>query len=108
MTDKEKIKVTLGAIPDSYSFEDFVVHYIGSRWNDFSASRMSELIDRIKYEMDHKIKNLERAQSIAYERSMYLEMYLSGQMWPNEEEAKRNLEPQIKNARAIREACKEV
>ena len=56
--------------------------------------------------LNNKVYNLEMVKSISKERAFYLKTYLEGNMWKDEESARKNLQPQIDNAKAIIDACK--
>ena len=106
MTDKEKLKLIMDNTPDWYSFEGIVGEYLARYTTEMSHTRAAELMSLVYDLIEHKSREAEYLKSVAYERAVYLEAYLSGEMWMDEESAKRNIEPQIKNARAIQAACK--
>ena len=108
MNDKEKLLKMIEhynpANPNC--FEEILFMYLDFYGNDFPASRLSSLIKNLNEYLYANIKDLETTKSIAYERAYYLKTYLSGDMWTTEEAARANLEPQIRNAQAIIDACK--
>lgn len=105
MTDKEKIQFILNNCP-AQSIEDIFQCFLDNFEDDLSIMTINELHNQVGYSLNHKIEKLARANCVAYERACYLKSYLDGTMWDDEEIAKRNLQPQIKNAQAIIEACK--
>lgn len=53
-----------------------------------------------------KTMEMENALYVCYEKGIYLRDYLEGKTWATEEDARRNLQPQINNARIIVDVCK--
>ena len=53
-----------------------------------------------------KTMEMENALYICYEKGIYLRDYLEGKTWATEEDAKKNLQPQIENAKMIVDVCK--
>ena len=104
MTDKEKMERVLENFDGS--FEQIVFEYLASNHKDFSALRIQNLIaDLNEIYLYPRISDLENAKRISKERAFYLKAYLSGEMWADEESARRNLQPQINNAQAIIDVC---
>ena len=110
MSEVEKLLKYICVFKDyniNISFEEAIVGYILENKKDFSASRLLGLVNTINQTcICKKVDELEAIKAIAHERAIYLEAYLSGEMWKDEESAKRNLQPQINNARRIIEVCK--
>lgn len=89
------------------SFEEAIVGYILENNKDFPASRLLDFVNVINQKcICKKVDELESIKAIAHERAIYLEAYLSGEMWKDEESARKNLQPQVNNARRIIEVCK--
>ena len=107
MTDKEKMQHILDIVTmdDMESIMGLFLFYYKS---DISLSKLNEMRKQIQEVIDTKIEDYSKLRFIANERASYLQKYLSGKMWPTEEIAKQYLEPQIDNAQAIIDACKEV
>ena len=108
-TDREKMLNLLNQC-NGYKFDsiegilDFFLHvYI----NDISVRTMYSLMDCVNKYLGYKVDRLDKARFVANERAGYIKKYLEGKMWPNEELAKQYLQPQIDNAQAIIDACKE-
>ena len=109
MTDKEKLTGILGFMGNAMSFEEIICTYLNYHNQDFSASRLKNLMDILNHKyLDEKIKDLEEIQFVANERAGYLKRYLDGSMWKDEKIARENLQPQIENAQAIIDACGKV
>ena len=53
-----------------------------------------------------KVVHMESAAQICYEKGSCIKSYLEGNMWETEEDAKKNVQPQIENARMIVDVCK--
>ena len=107
MTDKEKMQHILDIVmmDDMESIMGLFLFYYKS---DISLSKLNEMRKQIQEVIDTKIEDYSKLRFIANERASYLQKYLSGKMWSTEEIAKQYLEPQIDNAQAIIDACKEV
>ena len=107
MSDKEKMMNVLNYhTGDNTSIEDIIIMYLAYNEKDFSSVRLTNLIDILNKEFLYpRLENLENLKRIAKERALYLKTYLSGEMWADEESARRNLQPQINNAQAIMDAC---
>ena len=108
MTDKEKLLEIL-KMTNNEPIEDILQCYLFYYSKDFSITRIKDFIDMLnhKYLYD-KISELERARFVANERATWIQKYLKGEMWPNEEIAKLYLQPQIDNAQAIIDACRDM
>lgn len=107
MTDREKLMKLL----DTYrldSIESILSCFFSMYEDDISASRLNSIINDLNYYLKNKIEELTRATSVANERAIYLKLYLSGKMWKTEEDAKKNIQPQIDNAQAIIDACNQI
>ena len=107
MTDKEKLLKLLQSCKAN-SIEAILTYFFDAYGDDITAIRMYHLIDELQNYLGRKILNLERVRYVANERATYLKSYLSGDMWLTEEAAKANIQPQIDNAQAILDACREV
>lgn len=110
MAEVEKLLKHISIFKDydiNSSFEEVIVSYILENNKDFPASRLLDFINTINQTcICKKVDELETIKAIAHERAIYLEAYLSGEMWKDEESARKNLQPQINNARRIIEVCK--
>lgn len=107
MTDKERIQFVLDNC-SSQSIEGIFQCFLDNFKDDLPIRTINELHKQIGYCLERKINKLDHARFIANERATYLKMYLEGKMWKDEENAKKNLQPQIKNAQAIIDACKSI
>ena len=103
MSDKEKLLKILDYCDEN--IEQILFEYLATYYKDFSALRIYNFISDLNEKLYHKIADLENIKSISKERAFYLKTYLSGEMWKDEESAKRNLQPQINNAQVIIDAC---
>lgn len=104
MNDKEKLQHILDTC-DSVSIESIFYHYLMTYFDELPITTIKELHNQTNNVLEAKIKDLNRANSIAYERATYLKSYLDGSMWRTEEDAFKNLPRQIDNAQAIINAC---
>ena len=107
MTDRERLQLVLDNCR-SQSIEEIFECFLYSFENDLSIRTINELHKQIGYCLDRKINKLDQARFIANERAFYLKTYLEGKMWKDEESAKKNVQPQIENAQAIIDACKNI
>ena len=73
---------------------------------EFYASDMASFISHMQMIMAGIVLDMECATETCYEKGIYLRDYLEGKTWATEEDAKRNLQPQIDNARMIVDVCK--
>ena len=105
MTDKERLQLVLDNCR-SQSIEEIFQCFLDSFKNDLSIRTINELHKQIGYCLERKINKLDNARFIANERATFLKTYLEGNMWEDEESAKKNLQPQIKNAQIIIDVCK--
>ena len=72
----------------------------------YSPSDIIALVNGLMDMAHVKTMEMENAKYICWERGTYLRDYLEGKMWATEEDAKKNLQPQIENARMIVDVCK--
>lgn len=106
MTDIQKIKEILKTNQPK-CFEDFVCAYLNIYYDDFSADRLFELVERLNSVfLKGKIRQYEKVKDVAYERATYIKSYLDGTMYADEHTAKDNVEVQRNNAQAIIDICK--
>ena len=99
MTDKEKLESMLMYSTDN--FEDIVAQYLRLYIVDFTPSRLHNFIKMLDIFLDTKVKTYEMAVNNSLEKACYIKSYLEGKMWKNEEEARANIDSQIKNAESI-------
>lgn len=104
MTDKERLQHILDTY-DSVSIESIFYHYLMTYFDELPISTIKELHNQTNNVLEAKIKDMSRANYIAYERATYLKSYLDGSMWKTEEAAKANVQPQIENAQTIIDVC---
>ena len=105
MTDGERL-INLINECKLYSMKEILNLYFVTYYKDYSARQLNEFATCLNMFLEWKIRELDEARFVAYERATYLKRYLSGDMWLTEEAAKENLQPQIDNAQAIIDACK--
>lgn len=106
MTDIQKIKEILKTNQPK-CFEDVVCAYLNIYYDDFSADRLFEFVERINSVfLKGKIRKFETVKGVAYERATYIKSYLDGTLYADEQTAKAHLAVQIKNAQAIIDICK--
>lgn len=105
MGDKEKIMYIMNNY-DIDSIEGLVISYFTLYGENCPIVRMIDLMQDLSRVLLWKANKLENLKFIANERASYIKSYLSGDMWKTEEDAKKNLQPQINNAQAIIDACK--
>jgi hypothetical protein len=87
-------------------FESILFAYFHTYYEDFSATRVRSLISRIDRDvLMTKVLKLENAIKISSERATYLEMYLKGDMFTSEKEAKEHVDLQITHAQEIKKIC---
>lgn len=108
MSDKQKLLEWLDFCDDAMSLEDIINEYIIVHWQDFSARRLSDFLMKLNERMTSTIDRSEAAVRIAHERATYLKCYLEGKMYENEDVAKRCVDIQIENAKAILESTERV
>jgi len=106
MTDRERLLGMLNGNDSLNSIEDILKRYLYVCYDDISALQLSEMLADVNNTLREKVRELSRIKCIANEKAFYLKTYLSGEMWLTEEAAKANLQPQINNAQAIIDACK--
>lgn len=104
MTDKEKLLSILEHSLDD--LESILFAYFHTYYEDFSATRVRSLISRIDRDvLMPKVRQLENAIKVSSERATYLEVYLKGDMYLSEEEAKKCVNLQIAHAQEIKKIC---
>ena len=97
MTDKEKMLNILENC--NGSFEQIIYNYLDKYYEDFDTLRLHDFINDLNNNhLYNRLAKLENIKSIASERAFYIKTYLKGNMWKDEETAKRNLQPHIENA----------
>lgn len=106
MSDKNKLLQYLERCSDEDDFDDIFIGYVLDNKEVIPASSIVTLIQNLSGILNPKVNRLEITQMICYERGVYLRDYLEGKTWTNEEDAKKNIQPQIDNARKIIDACK--
>ena len=104
MTDKQRLQYILDNT-DSVSLESIFMQYFTEFSSDTPVATMMELLSQITNVLEVKVQVLNRATCIADERARWVKDYLEGRMWPDEETAKKNVQPQINNCQAIIDAC---
>lgn len=104
MTDREKLLKLLKHYKVD-SMNAILNCYFDIYYNDYSATQINNLVNDLNCILKYKLNDLEKARHVAYERAIYLKSYLNGDMWSTEEDAKKNIQPQIDNAQAIIEIC---
>lgn len=107
MTDKEKLQAIISEEHCPDSLEDIFCKYLFNYYDKISVAQVSKLMTVVNNVLQQKVVRLNMVKSVASERAGYLKSYLNGEMWLTEEAARANLEPQILNAQAIIDACKE-
>lgn len=108
MTDKQKLLDLLYHCSDTATLEDIVYSYMQTYGRDFSARRICNFIERLNRSEIDKIAEMERCARVAHERATYLRCYLEGNMYADEEVARRCVDLQIENAKAILESTEKV
>ena len=106
MTDKEKFLRYLKYCTDEENVEDIIVGFILENQSQIEASSLLNLITNLNGILNKKVDQLETVKWVCWERGTYLRDYLEGKTWATEEDAKKNLQPQIDNARMIVDVCK--
>lgn len=104
MTDREKLLKLLEA-HQMDSMKAILNCYFATYYRDYSAEQMHGFVKDLNILLGYKMRELDEARFVAYERATYLKRYLNGDMWLTEEAAKENIQPQIDNAQAIIDAC---
>lgn len=99
MSDKEKLKRMLPYSGDS--IEDIIAQFLRLHINEFSPSRLRNLIKLLEIFLDTKIHCYELAVDNSYEKANYIKSYLEGKMFDNEDIARANVDAQIQNAESI-------
>lgn len=109
MTDKEKLIALLQSPSCPDDLESIIVNHLTVHRNDFSATRIRSLLSRIDRDiLMGKILDLEKAVKISSERATYLDMYLSGEMYLSEDEAKLMAPIQRNHAKEIKKVCETI
>lgn len=106
MTDKERLQAIISKDHCPDSLIDILYKFLWAYGDNISIMQVSQIMSLMNDCLKEKAKSFQELQSIAQERATYLEAYLSGKMWKTEEAARMAVEPQIKNAQAILDACK--
>ena len=105
MTDKQKLQYILDNT-DSVSLESILCQYLTEFSDTTAVTTIMELLQQLVDTLDTKVYRLNRAGCIADERAHWIKDYLEGRIWPDEETAKKHLQPQINNCQAIIDACR--
>ena len=105
MTEKQKFINSIFEITDG-NIEAILFAYMNEYRDEFSASRINTIIKRLQeiYLAD-SINRLEHIREVAKERATYLGAYLEGNLYTDEETARRCVTVQLENANAIIQAC---
>lgn len=106
ITDKERLKMILDNDHCPDSLVDILYKFLWRYYDDISIMQVSKIMTLMNNCLEEKSKSFQELQFVARERATYLEAYLSGKMWKTEEAAKAAVDPQIKNAQAILDACR--
>lgn len=105
MTDRERLLGMLEMVTGLDSLESILQHYLFVYLDSISIIELSEINNMINEAIICKARDLETIKRIANERAGCIKSYLEGNMWKTEEDARRNVKPQIGNAQAIINAC---
>lgn len=105
MTDRERLLGILEAVTSLGSLESILKHYLCVYLDDISTIELAKINSLINEAITCKAEDLETIKYIANERAGWIKSYLEGKTWKTEEDAKRNVKPQIRNAQAIINAC---
>ena len=109
MTDKQKLLEFINTYcNDNMTIEDIVDSYIGWHGQELSVYRLNDLSRRVNSHLICAISDMDRAVRVAHERATYLKCYLEGNMYADEEVARRCVDLQIENAKAILESTEKV
>lgn len=106
MTDREKLLGIINGNDKLNFIEDILKQYLYAYYDNISSLQLSEMMADINNTLREKVRGFNKMKCVAEERAFYLKTYLSGEMWLTEEAAKANIQPQIDNAQAIMDACK--
>lgn len=88
--------------PGIHTVSELLTAYIKAYPNKFSVSDIINLsIDLSTRFLSPRVDKLVHNENVINEYATYLNMYLSGKMWESEEDARRNLQPQIDNSQKI-------
>ena len=104
MTDKQKLQYILDHTQLN-NIESIMDIFLLSYFDDLSLDTINSLREKVQKTFDNKLTDLLRLQRVAKERATWIKSYLEGRMWPDEESAKKNLQPQIDNCQVIIDAC---
>ena len=104
--DKEKILNILN-YSNINTFEDLIFTYLTNYSEDFSVSRLHNLILSLQRNyLTDKISRQDLAVDVSKERATYLKIFLEGKMYTTKEAAIKSVPKQIENAETIIEMCK--
>ena len=106
MSDKEQFLKYLKYCTDEENIGDIIVGFILENQSKIEASSLLNLITNLNGILTKKVDQLEIVKLVCWERGTYLCDYLEGKTWATEEDAKKNLQPQIENAKMIVDVCK--
>lgn len=104
MTDKERLLGIL-ELCDEEDIVTIIIQYLDIYWERLENYKLMELITYINSIVRIKLENFDILKNVAKERAFYLKTYLEGNMWETEENAKKNVQPQIDNAQRIIDVC---
>lgn len=100
MTDKEKMQSILDSYCDKQpSFSDIVATYL-NRYQP-SLYEFMQFENKIHTMYYNKILKLEHSIDVAKEYAAYVSLYLKGEMYTDEEDAKKCLPLQIEHAEKV-------
>ena len=103
------IKERLIQFLQNNNFDDVIAaltKYFEYESDNFYATDIANFILEMQKILSIKVADLDFAVDICHEKGVYLRDYLEGKMWATEESAKKNVQPQIDNAKTIVETCK--
>ena len=106
MTDRERLLGIINGNDKLNFIEDILKQYLYAYYDNISSLQLSEMMADINNTLREKVIEFNKIKCVSEERAFYLKTYLSGEMWLTEEAAKANIQPQINNAQAIIDACK--
>lgn len=105
MTDKERLQHFLTHC-NEYELKDIIAVFVQQN-KCYKAHDVIEIVNELNQIIMEKTLNLEVACALCYERGVYIRDYLEGKTWKTEEDAKKNVQPQIDNAKMIVSTCNE-
>ena len=100
MTDKEKMQYILD-IYNPTTYEEFIGLYIIHYRSDFNDQRFLDLQYKINKRIYKYLMQSSHNKKIAKENAQYVELYLKGELYTNEEYAKQCLPLQIEHAEKV-------